>query len=74
MHESLEGAWKLAEYVPKRHFDYATRQEKWQTNRSRRRAVPSKSVIHWSVYERGADYVNSLDLPSDVTRLDKESP
>jgi hypothetical protein len=67
MHESLAGLWKLAEYVPKKRFDFATRREEWAANRFQRRTVPHGAVIHWSVYERGPEYVATLDLPPDVT-------
>lgn len=66
-HDSLQGAWKVAEYLPKRYFDIATKQESWRANRSRRRTVPAKSTIHWSVYERGDSYVATLGLPPDTT-------
>jgi hypothetical protein len=71
MHESLDGLWKLAEYVPKKHFDFTTRREEWRANQFRRRTVPAGSVIHWSVYERGPAYVASLNLPPDVTMLSR---
>jgi uncharacterized protein (DUF2235 family) len=67
MHESLAGLWKLAEYVPKKRFDFATRREEWAANRFQRRTVPHGAVIHWSVYARGPEYVATLDLPPDVT-------
>jgi uncharacterized protein (DUF2235 family) len=72
MHESLTGAWKLAEYVPKRHYNWTTKKEERRANQSRRRTVPAGSVIHWSVYERGGNYAEHLDLPPDVTRLPKK--
>lgn len=72
MHESLTGFWKLAEYVPKKHFDRNTGRDEWRANRSRRRRVPQGSVIHWSVYERGPDYVATLNLPPDVTTYPKK--
>ena len=72
MHESLKGAWKFAEYVPKRHFNWQTRREEWRANRSRRRTIPSGSVIHWSVYERGGNYAQRIHLPDDVRLLPKK--
>jgi uncharacterized protein (DUF2235 family) len=71
LHESLTGVWKIAEYVPKRHYNWQTRTEERRANWSRRRTVPSGSVIHWSVYERGGGYAAQLGLPDDVTRLPK---
>jgi len=72
MHESLAGWWKLAEYVPKRHYNWQTKQEERRANRFRRRTIPPGSVIHWSVYERGGNYAAGLDLPSDATPLPKK--
>jgi uncharacterized protein (DUF2235 family) len=72
MHESLKGAWKIAEYVPKRHFNWQTRRNERRPNRFRRRTIPAGSVIHWSVYERGGHYAERLQLPPDCTRLPKK--
>jgi uncharacterized protein (DUF2235 family) len=73
MHESLAGWWKLAEYVPKRHFNWRTRQEERRANLSRRRTIPSGAVMHWSVYERdGGRYAKELNLPADVTPFEKK--
>jgi uncharacterized protein (DUF2235 family) len=71
IHESLAGWWNLAEYVPKPHYDRQTRRQERRANRFRRRTIPGSSIMHWSVFERGPDYVAGLGLPSDVKRLDK---
>ena len=71
MHESLAGWWKLAEYVPKPHFDRETGRQERRANMSRRRTIPKGAVIHWSVFERGSEYVRSLGLPADVQRFEK---
>ena len=63
LHESLTGPWHLAEYLPKRNYNFTTRQEEWRANRHRRRTVPANALIHWSVYERGPAYVATLGLP-----------
>jgi uncharacterized protein (DUF2235 family) len=63
-HESLTGAWHLAEYVPKRHYDWATRTDGWRMNRHRRRTVPSGSLVHIAAKERGDEYLQRL--PGDV--------
>lgn len=67
MQESLTWLWKPAEYVPKRHSDWRTRQVHWRANRARRRGVPEGAVMHWSVHERGAEHVATLGLPPDTT-------
>jgi uncharacterized protein (DUF2235 family) len=74
IHESLTGLWKAAEYVPKRHFDFATRREAWRANHSRRRGVVPHALIHWSVYERGPAYVATLGLPATAVMVPKGSP
>jgi uncharacterized protein (DUF2235 family) len=63
-HESLTGAWHLAEYVPKKHYDWATKTEGRRMNRHRRRTMPPGSRVHVSVRERGDEYLQRL--PSDV--------
>jgi uncharacterized protein (DUF2235 family) len=63
-HESLAGAWHLAEYVPKPHFDRKSGTQAWRMNRHRRRTLPPGSLVHVAAKERGDDYV--ARLPSDV--------
>jgi uncharacterized protein (DUF2235 family) len=72
IHESLAGAWKLAEYVPKRHFNWTTRQEEHRMNRSRRRTIPPGSWVHWSAYERQGNYAGRL--PKDAKPTVKKGP
>ncbi len=67
LHESLTGAWKLAEFVPKRHYNWTTHRDEHRMNLSRRRTIPPGSVIHWSAYERAGDY--AARLPLNVTPL-----
>ena len=73
MHESLTGPWHVAEYVPKQHFDFSTRQTTWRANRYRRRTVPADALVHWSVYERGPAYVATLNLPGTAVMEPKRS-
>jgi uncharacterized protein (DUF2235 family) len=70
MHESLTGAWKLAEYLPKPHYNSDKNRMERRMNLSRRRTIPPGSVIHWSAYERKDKY--AARLPGDVTRLAKK--
>jgi hypothetical protein len=70
-HESLKGLWVLAEFVPKRHFDWKTRRERHRMNLFRRRSIPEGSIIHWSVLERGGS--SAARLPKTVTTLPKPS-
>jgi hypothetical protein len=66
-HESLNGAWNLAELVFKRHFDRTT--EKWghHMNLWRRRTIPPNSLVHESAYQRSDGY--SSRLPADAIRV-----
>jgi len=72
LHESLTGWWKLSEYIPKRHRNEATGRDERRANQFRRRRIPGGSVMHWSVFERGGHYAESLNLPPDVIRLPKK--
>lgn len=60
LHESLAGAWVLAEFVFKRHYNWRTRREERRMNLFRRRTVPQGAMIHWSVFERPASYLARL--------------
>jgi uncharacterized protein (DUF2235 family) len=62
-HESLQGAWWLAEFLRKRHFNWKIHQWEKRANLGRRRTIPSKSLIHQSAYDRGAEYQKRL--PAD---------
>jgi uncharacterized protein (DUF2235 family) len=64
LHESLKGAWWLAEILWKRHFNWTTRQWKRRPNLARRRTIPPKSLIHVSAYQRGDGYARRL--PADA--------
>jgi hypothetical protein len=66
-HESLEGAWHLAEYVPKKHFDWQTRKMQRRMNRYRRRTIPPGSLVHAAAFDRGDEYLKRL--PQDAVRV-----
>jgi uncharacterized protein (DUF2235 family) len=67
MHESLKGAWRLAEIVPKQHYDSATGKRSWRVNLARRRTIPEHALIHESAYQRGPEYQSRL--PANATRV-----
>jgi uncharacterized protein (DUF2235 family) len=52
MHESLAGAWHIAELIPKKHFDRKTRQTGRRMNLWRRRTPPDYSLLHPSAWQR----------------------
>jgi uncharacterized protein (DUF2235 family) len=64
LHESLTGAWNIAEFVLKEHYDWTTGKSKRRMNFYRRRTLPPNSLVHESVFLRGGGYGNRL--PGDV--------
>jgi uncharacterized protein (DUF2235 family) len=64
-HESLTGWWRIAEFIPKRHYDWKKAREERRMNLFRRRTIPDGSLVHDSVFKRGPDYCKRL--PSNVT-------
>jgi len=67
-HESLTPAWWLAEFTPKKQFNYESRTSSCRMNLFRRRKFPQAPNIHSSAYQRGAAYQNRL--PTDAVRVD----
>ena len=68
-HESLTGAWHLAEFVPKKHFNRESGKEERRMNNHRRRTVPPGSLVHIAAFERGDEYRKRL--PPDVISIGK---
>lgn len=66
-HESLKGAWNLAEFAIKRRFDWTS--GKWGSgmNLWHRRTIPPNSLVHESAYLRSGGY--SSRLPADAIRV-----
>lgn len=67
MHESLKGAWKIAEWIRKPHYDSATKQTVMQRNRGRRRTIPKGPpgpLVHESVFKRdNGRYAQAAGVP-----------
>lgn len=61
-HESLTGAWNLAEFVPKQRYDYATGKTSYRMNLYRRRTIPPKSLVHDSVFARAGNYAARVPI------------
>jgi len=56
IHNSLTKQWWIAELLPHRYFDEATRKAKWRFPFGASREVPDGSVLHETVHERlGSD-------------------
>jgi uncharacterized protein (DUF2235 family) len=68
MHDSLKGAWRIAEFIPKRHWDEETRSESWRINNFHRRNLGIRPCVHDAAFERGGNYA-STRLPADAVRL-----
>jgi uncharacterized protein (DUF2235 family) len=61
MHESLKGAWRLAEWVRKPHYDWKTGETRMRCNRGRRRTIPAGALVHESAFLRhGGGYAKRL--------------
>jgi uncharacterized protein (DUF2235 family) len=60
MHESLSVAWWLAEFVPKKHYDWETGETGRHMNLFRRRSIPPDASVHESAYDRGPKYLEKL--------------
>jgi uncharacterized protein (DUF2235 family) len=65
-HESLKGAWNLAEVVWKKHYNWS--KDKWgrRMNLWRRRTLPAGSLVHASAWLRAGNYATRL--PSDAMK------
>jgi len=72
MHESLSGAWKVAEFIPKRHWNWQKNKWERRMNLFRRRTIPSESWVHESAYLRSGDYAKRL--PDDAHRVSSHRP
>jgi len=66
-HESLKGWWNLAEFIPKRHYNWTKKCEERRMNLYRRRTIPKNALVHDSAYERGPEYIRKV--PSTATRV-----
>lgn len=69
MHDEMKArpAWWVAEYVPKRRYDFQTGEKTWHINRGHARRLPPGALIHESVFAR-ADY--KPPLPADFQKVD----
>ncbi len=65
LHESLTWKWWLTEWVPKPHYDRATKRQSLRANWGRRREIPPDALVHESAQLRGPAYLKRL--PGDIT-------
>jgi uncharacterized protein (DUF2235 family) len=75
-HESLEGWWWVAEVVPKKQFNPATKTKAWEFGCGRARMVHLGDVLDTTVLERirGKPDYKPTNLSSDFIRRVKEMP
>jgi hypothetical protein len=66
-HESLSGAWHVAEYLPRRRYDWDTGGYHRKANVGKRRYIAPGSLVHESVFQRAGNY--AARLPADVVRV-----
>ena len=66
-HESLKGWWKIAEFIPKKHYNWTTRKVERRMNLFRRRTIPAGSLVHECAFRRSGDY--SSRLPAGVVSV-----
>jgi uncharacterized protein (DUF2235 family) len=67
IHESLTGVWNLAEYLPKRQYDWTTGAVHRHANQGRRRYVAPGSFVHSSAFARAGEYARRLP-PGVISR------
>jgi uncharacterized protein (DUF2235 family) len=68
-HESLKGAWKIAEWIRKPHYDFNTGTVTMRANHGRRRTIPPKSLVHEAAFLRqGGEYAKTR-VPEDAIRV-----
>ena len=68
LNRSLTWYWWPAEFLLKRHWDSKKRRWEHRANLGRRRTIPSRAMVHRSVYERGEEYAKRL--PPDAISVD----
>jgi uncharacterized protein (DUF2235 family) len=73
MHESLKGAWKIAEWIRKPHYDSVTKKTVMQGNHGRRRTIPQGPpgpLVHESVFQRDkGKYAQAAGVPDTAIRV-----
>jgi len=63
-HESLKGAWNLAEFVWKKHYDWENWYRTMGMNLYRRRTIPENALVHESAFQRAGGYSNRVPTSS----------
>lgn len=66
-HKSLTGAWNIAEFIPKKHWNTERKRWGYRANLYRRRTMPSGCFVHESAYLQGPEYQKRL--PRDAVMV-----
>ena len=66
-HESLTLNWLAAEIIPKQ--VYSNGVTRYRANFGARRQMPEGALVHWSVYERGEDYLRRI--PASAIKVER---
>lgn len=64
LHNSMTPIWSLAEFVPKKRWNYASMAWEWRMNRFRRRTLPPELVVHDVAWD-----IPGYTLPDGARRL-----
>lgn len=67
VHNSLQGLWHIAEFIPKRYWDQESEHWAYGINFYRRRALPPNSLVHDAAFLQGQPYVSRI--PTDAIRV-----
>jgi hypothetical protein len=71
------GWWRLAVFVPNRHWNWQTKEWQHRMNLFRRRTIPAGSLVHESAYLRGAEYAQHIPpgaIPVPIRRQPETGP
>jgi uncharacterized protein (DUF2235 family) len=71
-HESLKGLWHIAEFIPKRHWNWKAGRWEHRMNLYRRRTIPSGSLVHECVFLQGQEYRKRI--PADAVHISTRRP
>jgi uncharacterized protein (DUF2235 family) len=72
IHESLTGAWNIAEFVLRKRYNWKTGKERRTMNLYRTRFIPSGALVHESAFLRDGNYKDRL--PPDAVRTGTSPP
>ena len=60
LHDSMTFLWAIAEFIPKRHWNFDTRKWEWRMNLFRRRIMPETPLVHRIAWDIPDGYASRL--------------